>query len=86
MLKIILSVLCLSMLVSCVDNSYKVVENPKTYKIAWVTASTNYNQTFTVIEIDSCEYIVGVYDRSRFLSHKGNCKFCLKRQNNFCFK
>ena len=83
MLKIILYIFCLSMLVSCVDNSYKVIENPKTYKIAWATSTKSYNQVFSVIEIDSCEYIVGVYDRSRFLSHKGNCKFCLKRQNKF---
>lgn len=31
--------------------------------------------------IDSCEYIGNVYNGSAsYLSHKGNCKFCLKRK------
>jgi hypothetical protein len=32
--------------------------------------------------IDSCEYIVSIYDRSRTVTHKGNCKFC--QQRNGC--
>jgi hypothetical protein len=33
---------------------------------------TNYN----VQVIDSCEYIVSDYYKSRTITHKGNCKFC----------
>lgn len=31
--------------------------------------------------IDSCEYIVDQYDRSRSITHKGNCKNCNKKNN-----
>lgn len=31
--------------------------------------------------IDSCEYIVDYYDRSRSITHKGNCKNCNKKNN-----
>ena len=37
-----------------------------------------------VIVIDSCEYIVGWGGNSYgvpFLTHKGNCKYCLERNN-----
>ncbi len=33
-------------------------------------------EEFTVITIDSCEYLLACYDRSRMITHKGNCKFC----------
>ena len=31
---------------------------------------------YTYLEIDSCEYIRGVYQ----LTHKGNCRFCKERR------
>jgi hypothetical protein len=34
------------------------------------------DDNFSVIVVDSCEYIVGSYDR---MTHKGNCKFCERR-------
>ena len=34
---------------------------------------------FDVIEIDSCEYIVGNAGYKGYLAHKGNCKYCAKR-------
>ena len=34
---------------------------------------------FDVIEIDSCEYIVGNAGNKGYLAHKGNCKYCAKR-------
>jgi hypothetical protein len=37
------------------------------------------NMTVYTVEIDSCEYLVGMYDRSRYMTHKGNCKFCYER-------
>lgn len=36
-------------------------------------------EEFTVITIDSCEYLLAGYDRSRMITHKGNCKFCAER-------
>jgi len=35
---------------------------------------------FTIIEYDSCEYVIrSAYNRG-FLAHKGNCKYCEKRK------
>jgi len=38
---------------------------------------------YQIMEIDSCEYIIGRdnggYNGGYFLSHKGNCKFCVER-------
>jgi hypothetical protein len=38
---------------------------------------------YQIVEIDSCEYIIGRddggYNGGYFLSHKGNCKFCAER-------
>ena len=36
-------------------------------------------EEFTIITIDSCEYLLAGYDRSRMITHKGNCKFCVER-------
>ena len=35
--------------------------------------------TFDVIEIDSCEYIIGNAGYKGYMAHKGNCKYCAKR-------
>lgn len=36
-----------------------------------------------VLTIDSCEYIRITSGNSTWGSHKGNCKFCLKRNKKF---
>lgn len=33
----------------------------------------------SVVVIDECEYLHGTFDRSAFLTHKGNCKYCAER-------
>lgn len=38
------------------------------------------SQQFTLITIDSCEYLIGDYDRGRMIAHKGNCRFCEERR------
>ena len=35
--------------------------------------------TFDVIEVDSCEYIIGNSGYKGYMAHKGNCKYCAKR-------
>ena len=35
--------------------------------------------TFDVIEVDSCEYIIGNVGYKGYMAHKGNCKYCAKR-------
>jgi len=33
----------------------------------------------SIIEFDSCEYLISGYGYSQMMTHKGNCKFCAKR-------
>lgn len=45
------------------------------------TSTTINGRTIEIYVIDSCEYIGTVYlQNADFLSHKGNCKYCLKRK------
>lgn len=37
-----------------------------------------YGDKFTILEVDSCEYIM-IKDDSRSLTHKGNCMYCKER-------
>ena len=34
---------------------------------------------FDVIEVDSCEYIIGSFGYRGYMAHKGNCKYCEQR-------
>ena len=34
---------------------------------------------YQIQTIDSCEYIVSYWSKSRTMTHKGNCKFCQVR-------
>lgn len=33
-----------------------------------------------IIEYDSCEYLISGSGSSQMMTHKGNCKYCTKRQ------
>lgn len=33
----------------------------------------------TIVEVDSCEYLLGEWGNASVLTHKGNCKFCAER-------
>lgn len=35
--------------------------------------------SFDVIEVDSCEYIIGCAGYYGYMAHKGNCKYCEQR-------
>jgi hypothetical protein len=37
------------------------------------------NRKFEVVIIDGCEYLFCPWPNQAMLTHKGNCKFCLKR-------
>ena len=41
---------------------------------------TGYVNEFSIIEIDSCEYLIRSTQYYGFMSHKGNCKYCAERR------
>ena len=65
---------------------YSCKEEPTT-KFYWDNTQIKIfdNVSYQIIIIDSCEYIIGKddspYNGGYFLTHKGNCKFCTKRNN-----
>lgn len=36
--------------------------------------------SFDIIEVDSCEYIIGCAGYHGYMAHKGNCKYCEQRR------
>jgi hypothetical protein len=40
------------------------------------------NEPLLIVEVDSCEYLLGIWGSETILTHKGNCKFCLERTKN----
>jgi hypothetical protein len=61
------------------------VNSAKRIDVSWNDENgINDHEEFTVILIDSCEYLKSNYDRSRSVTHKGNCKFCTVRAKNNC--
>ena len=40
----------------------------------------NYVNCLQVVVIDSCEYFYGPWGNATVLTHKGNCKNCLKHK------
>ena len=78
----ILSILFVISLVSCDDVSYTETQKRKNPETG-VTYTTE-GVTFHVVEIDSCEYLIGRKisgDYSfGYMSHKGNCKYCAERR------
>lgn len=61
--------LCLLLLTACADT------NPDGSIIMHKGNADRMSQPFEVV-MDSCDYIF--YDRG--ITHKGNCKFCVKRE------
>lgn len=65
-------------------NVYHEVERTNdVYKVNVISIS-DYPTNLHVVEIDSCEYLIGSrYETSKgfgYLSHKGNCKYCAERR------
>lgn len=68
MRKAILIIIALLMLTAC-------NETRKTKTIDNVSGTA-----FDVIEVDSCEYIIGSAGYKGYMAHKGNCKYCEQRK------
>jgi len=52
------------------------VNTPKKNSGFVVRAGSN---PLTIVEVDSCEYLLGEWGNATVLTHKGNCKFCAER-------
>jgi hypothetical protein len=70
-------------IIGCQNNpDTRVFSKAKTFDVIWRTDTYGpSDEQFTIVEVDSCEYLIGQYDRSRFVTHKGNCKFCAARHS-----
>lgn len=73
MKKIILFTLAVGMIAGCTE--------PTVTKQITQTIISTGDKPLEIIEIDSCEYLVSCYDRSRSLTHKGNCKNPIHKKN-----
>ena len=71
-MKKVLSIILLSTILS----SCEEVNTPKT-RTRFVVKE-GYGP-LTLVEVDSCEYLLGEWGNATVLTHKGNCKFCLER-------
>lgn len=82
-MKKVLSIILLStILVSCNEpaKQREDIVCAKRIDVYWHTENGySGEEQFTILTIDSCEYLSAMYDRSRTVTHKGNCKFCLER-------
>jgi len=73
---IIITLLCTTILYSCNDNN--VIQDKDVYNVKL----GRYGNEFKVVIIDSCEYIyTNEGNGGQCITHKGNCKFCIKRNN-----
>ena len=41
---------------------------------------SNSGRDFSIIEVDSCEYLLGHAPYEGYFAHKGNCKYCEQRR------
>lgn len=73
MKKLFTAVLLVVMASSCTDTNFK------TAKTTTIYSSVGVN---TVVEIDSCEYLVCEVHNGVVLTHKGNCKNPIHKGGN----
>lgn len=73
-----MKLLTISLLLALISCNERNVEGEVTkYKV-----STQRITPLDLVVIDSCEYFYFEGYRDSFLTHKGNCKFCTRRNNH----
>lgn len=65
---------------SCEDNQQ--VKNNKAIRKLFENSVLINGYNIVTIEYDSCEYLISGSNYSQMMSHKGNCKYCIKRFRN----
>jgi hypothetical protein len=73
MKKLILFTLAVGMIAGCTE--------PTVTKQTTQTVISMGDKPLEIVEIDSCEYLVSYYDRSRSLTDKGNCKNLIHKKD-----
>lgn len=68
-----------ALLLTIVSCDYHEVNTPR--KNTGFKVITGY-EPLVIVEVDSCEYLLGDWGHGNVLTHKGNCKFCLERTNH----
>lgn len=72
------NLLTISLLLALISCNERNVEGEVTkYKV-----SKNRVTPLDIVVIDSCEYFFSEDSNDSFLTHKGNCKFCRRRNNH----
>lgn len=56
---------------SSYETEFAVYKNKNHYTI---TSDGGWDINLKIVEIESCEYFIGDYERSLIFEHKGNCK------------
>ena len=59
--------------------SCQQIRNDDAKKALFENAKNVNGYEISVIEYDSCEYLVSGMGYSQMMTHKGNCKYCAKR-------
>lgn len=78
-MKAIKLLLLLILISGCTDSGNhetQVTRSAKVMHVEWTENDIIRRERFTVVIIDSCEYLISEQDRSRNITHKGNCRFC----------
>lgn len=74
MKKLLIATLLIGMMGGCTESNVKTKSTD--------IVINNGGGTVEIIEIEGCEYLVSYYDRSRSITHKGNCKNPIHKGGN----
>lgn len=63
------------------ETKYSASKSYDVYSVSARAGEVYIDKRFTVIEIDSCEYVISLGTGYRgYMAHKGNCKHCTKKR------
>ena len=77
----IAGILLLAAVFSSCEPNQETKDNVAKHKL-FENSQTVNGYKITVLEYDSCEYLISGSGYSQLITHKGNCKYCRERQLN----
>lgn len=79
--------ICVPIIIALVYSLLNVINDSSKYEQLPIIYSENGKNEMRVYIIDSCEYIGSMrVNNNDLITHKGNCKFCVKRNQEFILK